>query len=153
DRVALLHDDGDRLLERLQHSGSGRLVGAGLRGHLCDEIRLGYVGHSQPPGMGLGLFRGASERMGTPRVKDRRPCSACDAGAVLTDGTYDVVVVDATDRDDGAVDLDLTVLAGEHKGEVLTITAAGLDRESFDLLAVPGTLTVTDGRPSLRLEG
>lgn len=72
---------------------------------------------------------------------------------VLDDGTYDALVVDATDVGDGAIALDVTVLAGEHKGQMLTITARGLGRDSATLLAVPATLVVTGGRPSLRLEG
>jgi len=72
---------------------------------------------------------------------------------MLDDGTYDALVVDATDRPDGGVELDVTVLAGPHKGEVVTIVATGLGRESFDLLAVPATLTVASGEPSIVLEG
>jgi len=72
---------------------------------------------------------------------------------VLDDGTYEAMVVDATDVDDGGIALDVTVLTGAHKGEVVSITAHGLGRESFDLLAVPATLVVRDGRPTIDLEG
>jgi hypothetical protein len=73
---------------------------------------------------------------------------------VLADGTYDVVVVDATEgARPGEVGLDLTVLAGPHKGEVVRVTAAGVGRDPLDLLAVPATLTVSDGEPSVQLEG
>ena len=72
---------------------------------------------------------------------------------MLADGSYDVIVVDADDGPDGAVELTLAVLAGAHKGELVTVTARGLGRESFDLLAVPATLTVLDGAPAVRLEG
>lgn len=76
---------------------------------------------------------------------------------MLDDGTYDVVVVDAelVDATDptGGVRVELTILAGEHKGEVLALTAAGLRRDPLDLLAAPGTLVVEAGAPSLRLEG
>jgi len=72
---------------------------------------------------------------------------------MLADGTYDAMVIDATDTDDGAIALDVTVLAGPHKGELLTITATGLDRDALDLFAVPATLVVLDGRPTVRLEG
>jgi len=71
---------------------------------------------------------------------------------VLPDGTYDVLVVDADDEGDG-VRLDLTVLAGAHKGEMITITAHGLGRDPIDLLALPGTVVVADGTPALTLEG
>jgi hypothetical protein len=73
---------------------------------------------------------------------------------VLEDGTYDVFVVDATPvegRDD-AFALDLTVVAGDHKGEVVTITAEGLGLDELDLLGIPGSLTVSGGEPSFTPE-
>ena len=70
---------------------------------------------------------------------------------MLPDGTYDVIVVDAVD-DDGTVRLELTVLAGEHKGEVVNLASPNLAGDPAQLLGVPGTITVTDGRPDLRLE-
>ena len=71
---------------------------------------------------------------------------------VLSDGTYDVLVVDADDDAEGVVHVEVTILAGEHKGEVVSVAAAGLRRDPLDLLAAPGTLTVADGSPSLVLE-
>jgi hypothetical protein len=75
---------------------------------------------------------------------------------MLPDGRYDAVIVDAStpDPDDpGTVAIELTVLAGAHKGEMVTVQASGLERDALDLLAVPATLTVSDGRPTLALEG
>ena len=78
---------------------------------------------------------------------------------MLDDGTYDVLVVDAElgETPDGGgpapVLVDLTVLAGPHKGELITVAAHHLDRDPLDLLAVPGTVVVTDGQPHLTLEG
>ena len=73
---------------------------------------------------------------------------------MLDDGTYDALVVDATPRDDGGVSIELTIVAGAAKGEVVTILARELagDPNPLDLLGIPATLTVTDGAPSLRLE-
>lgn len=69
------------------------------------------------------------------------------------DGTYDVFVVDAAPTEDGTGwSLDLTILGGEHKGQVLTIQASGLRGTEFDLIGMPGTLTVTDGRPDFRVD-
>jgi hypothetical protein len=70
----------------------------------------------------------------------------------LADGTYDALVVDATGRADGAVGIELTVVAGPAKGEVVTVVALGLPGDPLDLLGVPATLTVVDGAPSLQLE-
>lgn len=71
----------------------------------------------------------------------------------LPDGTFDVFVVDAT-RDDatGATSIELTVVAGEHKGELVTLKMAGGQRDPIELIGLPGTLTVAEGRPSLRID-
>ena len=72
---------------------------------------------------------------------------------MLDDGNYDVLVVGA-DPVEGAPDvtsLDLTIVSGEAKGEVVSVRASGLG-EPLDLLGIPGTLTVVDGQPSVRLE-
>jgi hypothetical protein len=95
---------------------------------------------------------------------------------VLADGTYDAIVVDASavapaagDVDDaapgtgdagpadparpaGAVSIELTIVAGPAKGEIVTILGRNLGGDPLDLLGVPATLTVTDGAPALRLE-
>lgn len=72
---------------------------------------------------------------------------------MLEDGSYDAIVVDAEAAAEGAVELQLAIAAGDRKGEVVTITAAGLDRDPLDLLAVPATITVSNGEPSVSLEG
>jgi hypothetical protein len=73
---------------------------------------------------------------------------------MLADGTYDVIVVDASAIPDGPDDLrlDLTILAGEHKGEVVPMRASGLGVDEVDVLGVPGTLTVLGGAPSIVLD-
>jgi hypothetical protein len=71
---------------------------------------------------------------------------------VLDDGTYDALVVDATPREGGGVSIELTVVAGPAKGEVVAVLARGLAGDPLDLLGVPATLTVAGGVPSLRLE-
>ena len=75
---------------------------------------------------------------------------------MLEDGTYDVVVVDAEaagPSDTDGVRVEVTILGGPHRGELVAVTAAGLRRDPLDLLAVPGTLVVAEGRPALTLEG
>ena len=72
---------------------------------------------------------------------------------MLPDGRYDTLVVDADSGDDGVLAIELTILGGPHKGEVVEVRGEGIDRDPLDLLAAPGTLTVTDGEPHLRLEG
>jgi len=71
---------------------------------------------------------------------------------VLDDGTYDALVFDAEDRDGGGVAVELTILAGEHKGEVVSVVAADWAGDPLDLLGIPATLTVADGRPEVTFE-
>ena len=70
---------------------------------------------------------------------------------MLDDGEYDVLVVDATADGSGAT-LEVTVLAGSHKGEVVALRAEGLGMDPLDCLGLPGTLTVADGEPSVVLD-
>ena len=74
------------------------------------------------------------------------------SGDVLGDGTYDVIVVDATSHDDGTRTVELTLLAGEHKGEIVALRTTDLDGDDLDLLGVPGTLSVADGVPHFRID-
>ena len=73
---------------------------------------------------------------------------------MLEDGTYEAIVVDADDgTEPGSVVLELAVAAGPHKGEIVSVTAVGLGRDALDLLAVPATIVVANGSPTLTLEG
>ena len=77
---------------------------------------------------------------------------------MLADGTYDAFVVDARIDPDGSqgsprrTRLDLTITTGEHKGELVEVTAVGLPGEEFDLIGMPATLTVADGIPAVRID-
>jgi len=72
---------------------------------------------------------------------------------MLPDGTYDVFVVDveALGPDD-SLRLELTILAGQHKGEMVSMSAQGLGVEELDALGMPGILVVAGGEPSLTLD-
>ncbi len=84
------------------------------------------------------------------------PAGDANDRAALADGTYDVLVVDASANDDGSISVELTIIAGPAKGDVVSLRTSGLAGdngfEPLDLLGVPATLTVTEGEPSLRLE-
>jgi hypothetical protein len=75
-----------------------------------------------------------------------------DPTGALPDGSYDALVVDAVEHDDGSASVDLTIVAGTSKGEVVTLRASGLEGDPLDLLGVPATITVADGTPSVRFE-
>ena len=71
----------------------------------------------------------------------------------LADGTYDALVVDASTGDDGSIRVEITIVAGPAKGEVVSLRTVDLgDTDPLDLLGVPATLTVRGGVPSLRLD-
>jgi hypothetical protein len=71
---------------------------------------------------------------------------------MLPDGTYDVFVVDATADGPDRLRLEVTILAGEQKGEVVSVQANGLGIDELDALGLPGTLTVVGGEPTLLVE-
>jgi hypothetical protein len=70
----------------------------------------------------------------------------------LVDGAYDALVVDAEATGEGAARVELTIVAGPAKGEVVALRAEGLRGDPIDLLGVPATLTVRDGVPSVVFE-
>lgn len=76
---------------------------------------------------------------------------SCYEATVLPDGGYDAFIVDVSVDADVAT-LDLTILAGEHKGEVVTVNAQGLARDEADLLGMPATLVVEDGVPRVTVD-
>jgi len=72
---------------------------------------------------------------------------------MLPDGTYDVFVVEAeAEGSGGRLRLDLTILAGEQRGGMVSMQAEGLGISELDALGMPGRLTVAGGEPSLVLE-
>jgi hypothetical protein len=71
---------------------------------------------------------------------------------VLSDGRYDALVVDAGRGDDDVVVLELTILAGDHKGDVVAVRATGIDDDPLDLLGLPATLIVAGGEPAVTID-
>lgn len=72
---------------------------------------------------------------------------------MLEDGVYDAIVVDADATDaDGVLRLDLTILDGPHKGDVVAMRATGLGVDELEALGLPATLTVLEGEPSIVLD-
>lgn len=74
-----------------------------------------------------------------------------ECGAVLEDGEYDGIVVDADHQGDGVL-LEVTVLAGPHKGEVVAVRATGLAIDPLDALGSPVTLVVAAGEPRVTFD-
>ena len=69
----------------------------------------------------------------------------------MTDGSYDVIVVEAHNAS-GHLVIEVTLLEGEAKGSVVSIgadVAVARDIDPIHLLGETGVLTVTEGRPHL----
>ena len=77
---------------------------------------------------------------------------------MLDDGEYDGIVVDAeveAGHDDGGpavVRLDVAILGGAQKGEVVSVRATGLSGDPLDALGLPVTLTVVGGAPRVTFD-
>ena len=78
---------------------------------------------------------------------------------VIPDGTHDVMVVDAQTDEEGNIHFELALTTGPQKGDVVRIVGAagsagaGRSGDPIDLLGLPATLVVEDGRPRLRFDG
>jgi hypothetical protein len=73
----------------------------------------------------------------------------------LPDGEYPVFVVDVeeSDRADGTISkVSVTIVSGDHKGDVVELGATGLQGSFIDLIGMPGTVIVADGQPSLTID-
>ena len=78
----------------------------------------------------------------------------CQAGAmtdaVLADGTYEGIVVDAEgDSDPEVMVLSIAIISGPAKGQLVEVRAVKLQYDVLDLLAMPCVLTVADGEPKV----
>mgnify|MGYP000036977582 CR=1 FL=1 len=81
-----------------------------------------------------------------------RPPADRGTGVPLEDGVYDALVLDAEEVPDGGTVVELTITAGEHKGEVLSLASTTPLGDPIDLLGTPATVTVTFGTPSVRFD-
>jgi hypothetical protein len=81
--------------------------------------------------------------------------------AILPDGSYDAIVIEADQLDGADFRLELTITLGPHIGRVIALRGRHVDTtrhpETTDLdplgfLGVPGTLVVRAGVPTFRPE-
>ena len=73
----------------------------------------------------------------------------------IPDGNYDVFVIDADefgDPNDDCMEVSIAIVMGELKGTVLELKATHLGWQNADLIGMPGTLSVSDGNPSLHID-
>jgi hypothetical protein len=83
---------------------------------------------------------------------DLRQTQGVSPSAPVPDGTYDAMVVDVREQEDGSVAVDLTIIAGPAKGDVVTLRAPTLDGDPLELLGIPATIVVSGGEPAVTLE-
>jgi len=70
---------------------------------------------------------------------------------VLPDGTYDAIVVDAVDDENGAR-MELTITAGTHKGDVVAVRSEAGTFDPLDVLGIPARLVVVNQSPRVELQ-
>ena len=74
-------------------------------------------------------------------------------GSALDDGWYDALVVDAEAIEGGWCRVELTILGGARKGEVVAVRTDGVAEDDvLDLLGIPATLVVAHGVPRVTFE-
>ncbi len=72
----------------------------------------------------------------------------------LPDGLYEAMVVDVSAIPEGrGARLELALLAGEHKGEVVHVRSPGLDPDDLSVLGADARVSVVAGVPGVRLAG
>ena len=81
--------------------------------------------------------------------------------AMLPDGTYDAIVIDAEQAENADIRLEITITLGPHIGRVIALRGHHVDTRRrisptgfypLDLLGIPGVLIVGGGVPSFRPE-
>lgn len=77
-------------------------------------------------------------------------------GAALPDGEYAALVIEVEegldDTGTGVVHLELTILTGQHKGDVVAMSARGIHGSFIELIGMPATITVRDGDPRVIID-
>ena len=76
-----------------------------------------------------------------------------DAAPHLDDGTYDGFIIDVDGSPEAVLHLDITILGGERKGDVIAVAATNLDADPLDLIGMPVPITVTGGHPVVHVDG
>ena len=65
----------------------------------------------------------------------------------LPDGAYDVVIIDAEIIDESTMRVELLLVAGEEKGNVVAMRGPHLAPDPTMLLGLPATMRVVNGVP------
>ena len=104
------------------------------------------------------MTRNATSRALSERARPDRsriPRFSTRLRAVLEDGDYPALVLDAEEDPDGEpgwARVELAITTGAHKGEVVAVRGRFDTGSPLDLLALPATLAVVDGEPTVTLD-
>jgi hypothetical protein len=74
---------------------------------------------------------------------------------MLEDGSYDAIIVDADAVDGRGEDyfrVELTILSGPHRSEMVALSGPFPGRSDGDLMGLPATLVVDGGVPRITVE-
>lgn len=91
--------------------------------------------------------------MGFLALKPQKP-TICKGLRVqpLPDGSYEAMVVDISPVPEGpGARLELAILGGDHKGDVVMVRSPGLDPDDLTILGTSAKVTVVVGIPGVRL--
>ena len=72
--------------------------------------------------------------------------------SAIADGTYDVIVVSADEAPDGSIVMEIAFISGANKGSSVTLRSPMPIDRALEVLGLPGTLHVQEGRPRLVFE-
>lgn len=70
----------------------------------------------------------------------------------LPDGVYDAFIIDVRDAGGDTQELEVTIVAGEFKGLVAHVVSSTALGDEIDLIGLPATVAITDGRPTLTID-
>ena len=70
----------------------------------------------------------------------------------IPDGRYDVIVVDAETFDENTIRIELVMVDGDARGDVIAIRGPRRATDPITLLGLPGVLVVDNGVPSFHLD-
>jgi hypothetical protein len=70
----------------------------------------------------------------------------------LPDGAYDVMIVDVEAGEERQVRIDVVITVGPHRGEVVSLRTAAMQRDPLGLMGLPACLRVHDGTPDLEID-
>jgi hypothetical protein len=70
----------------------------------------------------------------------------------LEPGTYEGLVVDADEHEDGTVGFEIAITTGAHKGETVRVRGPRAGRDPLEVLGLPATVEVGAQGISIRFD-